>query len=303
MIKIRRSVFETNSSSMHSLAVVKNPKPYSDRELRFGLYCDDKDKEFNLVWSYSDGGEELEFGRHPFQVLRDPLDKLRYCVAHELGSCEKMEELPRIQALVSKYTGIPANKVNLHATKRKWRTNEEYKYYGYIEHNDTGESPFEYLTRKGIELEEFIMNPKYVVICDGDEYCDFKALFKSNILNGDNLEDISSGVDFWTETQYTLHLDYLDGRWGKDESPENLVDGVNEFIKVLVIYINGDNYKLYSKHLDRLKAACELARKKNPNIQIVLKNDYFYTEKKVTPKQLKSLDTSFIDKVDIDFKK
>ena len=84
MINIRQSVFETNSSSMHSLVVVKNRKPYNSHELKLNCYHDDAD--FKLFgWS----PDQCEFGRAPFRTLRTPIDKLRYYVAHELGNCER----------------------------------------------------------------------------------------------------------------------------------------------------------------------------------------------------------------------
>ena len=46
MINIRQNVFETNSSSMHSLVVVKHPKPYDSHELKFNVWSEDRD--FNL---------------------------------------------------------------------------------------------------------------------------------------------------------------------------------------------------------------------------------------------------------------
>lgn len=48
-------------------------------------------------------------------------------------------------------------------------------------------------------MEEFILNPKYVVIIDGDEDQNFKKLLKSNILNANDFEGISSGVGFWND--------------------------------------------------------------------------------------------------------
>ena len=46
MISIRKGCFETNSSSMHSLAIWKKCKPYDDYELSLGTKYDNaEDKE------------------------------------------------------------------------------------------------------------------------------------------------------------------------------------------------------------------------------------------------------------------
>ena len=91
MINIRKDAFETNSSSMHSLVVVKNPKPYSELELALDVYPNRKTSEL----FYSE--EDAEFNRTPFKTLKSPKDKLQYYVAHELGNCEKFDKIVDIR--------------------------------------------------------------------------------------------------------------------------------------------------------------------------------------------------------------
>ena len=81
---IRKNTFETNSSSMHSLVVVKDPKPYSQSEYGTFNACIGN-KSFDL-FRYDEGSYE----RFPFRVLRTPLDKLRYYVAHYIGFLNNM---------------------------------------------------------------------------------------------------------------------------------------------------------------------------------------------------------------------
>ena len=238
MINIRRNVFETNSSSMHSLVVVKNPKPYDSRELHLNCYNPEHSYEL-FGW----GEDDANFGRHPYKVLRDPQDKLRYYVAHELGNCEKYEKIDEIKEFISKHTSVPVSKISITVRNRDEGKRD---YYGYIEHNDTGESPFEYLNRKHISMEEFIMNPKYVVIVDGDEYGEFKKLFESNILDANNLEDISSGADFWNDAEAYICLSWLTpNKWGNEYTDEDCVDEVSSFKKRFAVYIAQDDIKAY----------------------------------------------------------
>ena len=67
--QIRRNVFETNSSSMHSLTVMKRDDKYTPEEILEGLYLHrDKDTgEESCVWEPWE--HDLEFGRSPFRAL------------------------------------------------------------------------------------------------------------------------------------------------------------------------------------------------------------------------------------------
>jgi len=298
MINIRQSVFETNSSSMHSLVVVKNPKPYNSDELRLNCYHDDQ--EFKLFgWS----SDRSEYGRAPFQTLRTPVDKLRYYVAHELGNCERYERVPELKAFISKCTGVPASKVLLKVCDN----GKKRDYYGYVDHNDTGESPFEFIERKGITLEDFILNPKYVVIIDGDEYQEFKQLFESNILNADDFEDISSGADFWNDSTELIYMNWLrpDAKWIKkneyrEYTPEELTDDISSFTKKLVFSLGKDSKAYYNP--DKLRAIIAIAKAKSPNIKTKLVLDS-YDSKKLTKKDLAELDISMFDEVDLKYHK
>lgn len=288
MINIRRGCFETNSSSMHSLVVVKNPKPYTKEELKLNCYRDDR--EYDLFWD----DEDANFGRHPFQVLRTPKDKLRYYVAHELGNCEKFEKQEDIKAFISKQTNVPVKKIRL-STSNRWGSQKKRDYYGYIEHNDTGESPFEYLSRKNISFEDFILNPKYVVIVDGDEYQEFKKLFESNILNGDDFEDISSGADFWNDSYVSIYVNWLRPDFWKETTNEELLDDVNEFSKVLAFEIDKDSYEFYD--VNRIKELCQEAKKINPNIKTLLCSTGL--TKPLSKEEINKLDTSMFDEINI----
>ena len=79
--QIRRNVFETNSSSMHSLTVMKRADKYTPEEILNEIYlCKDQDtgKEAS-VWKPFD--HDLEFGRSPFRALGTFTDKWLYACA------------------------------------------------------------------------------------------------------------------------------------------------------------------------------------------------------------------------------
>lgn len=242
---IRYNTFETNSSSMHSLVIVKDPKPYSSREYDSLEYDSELDK-FDL-FAYEDG----LYGRSPFQVLRSKTDKLRYYVAHYIGALKQTELIPKVINFIHEQTGICKKNIKID-TYRDYEDNRcKYK-YGYAGINDTGENVFTYIEKNNISMEEFVLNPKYIVIVDGDEYQEFKKLFQSNILNANDFEYISSGPSFWNEDSYYLSLYWLDQK--EREDLMYLLPDITKFIKEIEIEIDDEeilpSYKRNFKEIE-----------------------------------------------------
>ena len=79
--QIRMNVFETNSSSQHSLCVMKNGSIYTSEEFfdGFWLYDDRETGEKGCVWEPSE--YDMEFGRSPFRALGTFHDKWLYACA------------------------------------------------------------------------------------------------------------------------------------------------------------------------------------------------------------------------------
>ncbi len=72
--QIRQGVFETNSSSIHSLVVKKDSAYYTEEEVRECVYVQENGK-VDLRY------EDMYFGRSPFQVLTSFGEKLQYVLA------------------------------------------------------------------------------------------------------------------------------------------------------------------------------------------------------------------------------
>lgn len=152
MINIKKGIFETNSSSMHSLVLLKQANeenyfttPYLWKDGKLHFYADD-----------------LYFGRSPFEVLYTFVDKLRYAIAY-YGK----KRFPELEDLAKKY--IPfCQGIEL---------KDE---YGYIDHQSYG------LLDKA-DLEEWLTNPNEIVIIDGDEYCVFESLMESKLIDKSNI--------------------------------------------------------------------------------------------------------------------
>ena len=251
---VRINTFETNSSSMHSLVVVKDPKPYTSQESLnpYGI-----DKRFDLFWC-----DEGTYERFPFRVMRTPKEKLKYYVAHYIGACKKLDLIPKVIDFISNQTNIPKNKIKINIEEDD-QTHE--LNYGYAGINDTGEDVFSYIERNNISMEEFILNPKYVVIIDGDEYQEFKKLFESNILDANSFEYISSGTDFWNDSIYEISCCWLE----QDACDYNLLEhtiDINKFINEIRINIYKENLEHYEEYFDEIKMFFEEVKKNFPNI-------------------------------------
>ena len=99
---IRQGVWETNSSSMHSIAVMKGDEEYTREEILDEVYIDK-----NGVLDFWDD-ERLNFGRYPFRILTTFIDKLKYVAASrgDYWHGSYGEASNRIEALVDLVNSI-----------------------------------------------------------------------------------------------------------------------------------------------------------------------------------------------------
>lgn len=226
--QVRNSVFETNSSSMHSLTVMKRDDRYTPEEILedIWLYYDEETGE-DCIWEIWDG--ELEFGRSPFRALITFKDKWLYACASLVFEYND-DAYKELLAIALKY--IPnLKKIKLPNTCGRFinKDNKEYKdNEHYSKYRKTENELIEYLEQKekdwdmkinywetsdgwwcydmpdtgyvdenilsgflkdeGITLEEYLINKKYVVIQDGDEYCYWNGMKKSGLVNMDAID-------------------------------------------------------------------------------------------------------------------
>ena len=180
MLQIRRNVFETNSSSSHSIVVMKEAPArdkltdmmdwfFSQRELHF--YEDD-----------------LSFGRAPFDVLDDWYGRLRYALAL-FAYDDVMRD--RITEILRKR--LP-NFEEFVFPQEPWYNEDEddteYQYfYGSVDHQSM-DLLSKFLTDHDISLEDFIFDDRYIVIIDGDEYHVFDRIQHMASWNKDAIEEI-----------------------------------------------------------------------------------------------------------------
>ena len=166
--QIRRGVFETNSSSQHSLCIMKNNSHYTSNEIlkEFCLWDDKETGEEDCIWHVDD--DDLEFGRSPFRALGTFYDKWLYACA----------------SLVLEYKvawGID--------TIEYWENDRGYfcferPYVGYVDEDMLSG----FLKREKVSLEEYLTNKKYIVIQDGDETCYWSDMKNLRLVNMDVID-------------------------------------------------------------------------------------------------------------------
>lgn len=173
MIQFRSGVFETNSSSSHSIVVTKDEQPIGmiDPEWRLN------DGELDLWYT-----DDLEFGRSPFDILVDWYGRLRYAIA-SVGEIY-MDEI--VAACKRHLKGF-------HHIKLPKDRYDDGDYYGYVDHQSIGLLRHT-LRVHNITLDDFIFNDKYIVIIDGDEYNVFRRLQETVLFDG-------SVIDFMEEAE------------------------------------------------------------------------------------------------------
>ncbi len=179
MKQIRRSIFETNSSSSHSIVILNEDISENNDECLFPYF---------KTYLYSDGSYHvfdynLEFGRSPFNILSTFSEKLNYAIA-SFGE-EKFDEL---EELACKYLKGSDEEycTGIKLPISRW-SDKKSKYYGDIDHQSIGTLQ-NFLYKEDTSLEDFLVNPKYVVIIDGDEYCIFEKLKDSGLIKDETIK-------------------------------------------------------------------------------------------------------------------
>lgn len=190
MIKIRRGVFETNSSSMHSLVIKKSGKVLTGEEIL-------KD---TCVWENGDYhvyDDDIEYGRSPFRILTSPTEKFLYLIA------SYSDNEPMRNELIEKFKEI-TNIKNIEFPIAYWDNDEPY--YGSVDHQSIG-LVTNYLNDKNIEFEDFILNDKYIIVIDGDEYGEWEKMKESGLIR---VEDIEVDINPWNQqTKDPEYEEYL----------------------------------------------------------------------------------------------
>ena len=226
-----RPSFETNSSSMHSIVLTNL----------------DGDSNKGNLFTWNDGkahiwNRDITFERSPFQLLSTMEDKLYFAIASFADDEEKIEEIREItreifrcelkfpmedveeyrraddHSWVSGYdvewvTDPEDNTKEVLVYKPDPSVELEYKEYqridGYIDHQSAGLLQ-NFLRKHNVSLRDFITKAKYIVVIDGDEYCEFENILKSGIV------DLSK-----IKSQYPYNESFDTMKWREEHEDDN----------------------------------------------------------------------------------
>ena len=239
MKNIRHSLFETNSSSMHSVVILdhkENDKDeyYSAKEIlqslkpyKINKYYDDGSYIKSHYYVYFFDDNSLYFGRRPFNILSSFGDKLRFVMAAYLpqyhqsdnpisdmrnlimfdksvkmfqdiiksGLKRQMKNTKEMVINIKFLFDICINKycgqcdVTMNYYKRELECDDEtIKKLSYkldLEGGcaDDADMLNFFEKRPSVTFEEFLLNKKYIIIQDGDEYCTWKHFKRSKLID------------------------------------------------------------------------------------------------------------------------
>lgn len=180
MIQIRNSMFETNSSSMHSLVLLKNADKVGT--LEEAMQQDDRMIVKNGA-VIIEKREDLEFG-WGFEILDSFYGRLRYAIASFVPYCYDGENsldmiLRSVQELFPEITEI-------HLPKSEYEDEEDYAFEGSIDHNSMGTLQG-FLSEKNMTLSEYLADNHVLVLIDNDNSMHFESILMSGIIDREKL--------------------------------------------------------------------------------------------------------------------
>lgn len=175
MFNIRQNVFETNSSSQHTIAVMKKENDYFTNDEVISEF-DNHKVVFNDC--------ELSFGRYPFEILTSFKQKMGYLIGEYCGYDESNRD-GTIDQLTEICKEIDPQFINIELPKYKDGTT----IYGGIDHQSSAVLS-SFISNKGLTFKEFLLNKRYIIIVDGDEYCTWGNILDTNLIDRDAFEEV-----------------------------------------------------------------------------------------------------------------
>ena len=167
MLQIRKNVFETNSSSTHSL-VMSN-----------------KDRGYNYNLPVEDGVLTIPFGEFGWgpELLVEPIEKLSYLITDRIDIYDIPDEIKddedAIQALIMESEPIreivDAIKYCCSEVEEvRFEIGDNWNPFGYVDHQSCGTS-----REDGLSIEEIVFSNKVIIMISNDNGDYYEDYFKS----------------------------------------------------------------------------------------------------------------------------
>lgn len=181
MIKIRRGIFETNSSSSHVIVLTNEScETNYDTYATCGHLRNIKKTGENVLFI-----EGHYFDRN-FEVFTSWIDRLSYSLASFKHNDIMIEQILDI---------VKKRRPDIDRFKFA-KTYEGETDYGTVDHQSSSLLR-DMINDAGVKLEDFIFNDHFILFCDGDEYQVFDTLGKTGLINTKNLEKVFTPYDFY----------------------------------------------------------------------------------------------------------
>ena len=136
------------------------------------------DNELNIdeegAWVLTESS--ISFGRYPFRVLGTPEGKARYALASERG-----QNADEVLAILQE---VYPNMKSIKFPRSQWASGGIE--YGYVE---------DCAIPRDVSLRDFLLNKKYVIISDGDEYCIWSGFTKTSLFNKEAYQKVNDEED------------------------------------------------------------------------------------------------------------
>lgn len=168
MIQIRKNVFETNSSSTHSLVISAKNRNYN-----YSLPVDD------------DGVLTVKFGEFGWgpKLLKEPIEKLSYLITDRHKIYYDWEHVPtwkEFEYLISQSKNIQEiieviKNCCPEVKEVKFKKCDQYNPLGYVDHESTGTS-----WSSDLSIEEIIFSNKVIIMIDNDNSCHYEDYFEDS---------------------------------------------------------------------------------------------------------------------------
>lgn len=229
-IQIRNGAWETNSSSMHSLLIIKKRQTMTQKEIREEYYLDedwnkDRSKILQLGW------DRDEYGRG-FNVLTSFRDKLSYALASMCGTCYSLKSYIRggdtfyevFEPLLKKLVGV--DKVEMY-----WDSENFHVYSDSV----TDDLEQDYTTYEEVPYEDLIRNENWNK--EGHEDEDY---YEEICRSGRKQEEI------WLEVPKFGSIDHQSvGLFQRFLEKYNIT--LEEYLirKDIIVIIDGDEYYIF----------------------------------------------------------
>lgn len=177
-IKTRISVFETNSSSCHSISIAKGSKdvlydtiePNEKGEVILDLH-----REFG--WNYEEYNDPMSKANYLFIYIMDWSNLFEW--EDQYVKKEGKETKLSVQELFDKYVKdstfwkIFETVILYHTKGKKIKLSfsyDGYYEYGYIDHDSVENEDLHYLFENPKLMKEFLFNPNSILIIDNDNH-------------------------------------------------------------------------------------------------------------------------------------